>query len=448
MPRFHQRTHTVVSKLRHLLPVLVLAVSPALTAADGPTPLQRALTYLHLTQLRQSLDVPIGDFRLRDEPGNWPQYFHLQGVEAIRVRDVSPFMVAFIHHALATVTEEDRAELELRPLDVARARAMRMRAVAFLAGFESPAEKPDAGTFGFWPYDGYPDRPPPEVEGELMAIFLGPILGGERVPLNLPVYPNPLAIPSDADVTATTWVALLDDALLDAGPGSAGGFESFFTDWRDVGLVPRRLNPPWLPPASGAFLTWLAYRDDGELFPNDVDLVVNANVLFALGRHGRLDVAGVAETVALINEVVAAGIHRDHPDEITDYYPDNFVFHYAVTRAFGEGGVAGLAPAAAILADEIRDAALWNDDGTVYWDRGAPQLNTAFAILALLHAAGDDDLVDPAVDFLAAQQGPFGGFAAAPFFIARTDGGQVFEFFSRAFTTAIVLEAMARAARR
>jgi hypothetical protein len=434
-------------RLALLLPLLVLALSPALAAADELTPLQRALAYLNSTQLRQPLDIPIGDFRLRDEPGDWPQYFHLQGGGTFRVRDVSPFMVAFIHHALTTITEDDRTGLELRWLDVARARAMRRRAVDFLALFESPPDKPDAGTFGFWPYDQYPGLPRPEVEEALMALFVGPILGGERVPLNLPVYPDPLAIPSDADVTAATWVALLDDALLDGGAGSAGGLESFFADWRDVGAVPRRLNPPWLPPASGTFLTWLAYRDDGALFPNDVDLVVNANVLFALGRHDLLDLAGAAEAVALINDVVAAGVHRDHPDEITDYYPDNYAFHYAVTRAFG-AGVAGLAPSAAILADEIRDAALWRADGTVYWDRGAPQLNTAFAVLALLYAGRDDGLVDPAVDYLEAQQGPFGGFAAAPFFIARTDGGQVFEFYSAAFTTAMALEAMARAALR
>ncbi len=213
---------------------------------------------------------------------------------------------------------------------------MRKRAIEFLSRFESPAEAPDAGTFGFWPYDQHPGVPGPAVERALFAWLRGPILGGARVPLNLHVFPNPLAIPSDADVTATTYAALLDDATLDGGPGIEVPFHQFFLDWRDLGVVPRRRNPAWLAPASGAFLTWLTYRDPSlPTFPNDVDLVVNANVLFALGRNDRLDLAGAAEAVELINEATALGLHRDRIEKIAEYYPDNLVFHYAVSRDLG-----------------------------------------------------------------------------------------------------------------
>jgi hypothetical protein len=164
-------------------------------------------------------------------------------------------------------------------------------------------------------------------------------------------------------------------------------FERFLVDWRDLGVVPRRLNPPWLPPASGAFLTWLTYRHRPlPRFPNDVDLVVNANVLYALARYGRLGVPGADQAVALINLATALGLHRGRLEEITAYYPDNLAFGYAVSRAFFEGPVPALEPSVRILADDLEASVRFRPDGTAYWDKGEPHLNTAFAVLTLLNA--------------------------------------------------------------
>ncbi len=412
---------------------------------DPALPIRRALRFLFALQVQEPLSVVMDGDRVRDYPGDWPQFFHLRGSPAFRVRDVSPFMVAFVHHALTHVTEENRRALGLSRRDVRDAREMRRRAVDFLQRFESPAGATDAGTFGFWPYDAHPGAPKPPVERALVAWLQGPILGGERVPLNLRVFPTPLAIPTDADVTATTYAALLDHARLDGGRETDVPFHQFFVDWRDLGVVPRRLNPPWLPPSSGAFLTWLTYKDPGApLFPNDVDMVVNANVLFALGRYDRLDLPGVAEAVGLICQAAVSGLHRDRYEEITEYYPDNLVFHYAVSRAFHEGGVQELAPAVEVLADDLEASAIERSDGTAFWNRGAPHLNTAFAILTLLNAGRATPLVDRAAAYLAAEQRPSGGYHETPFFIGRADGGQVFEFSSAALTTALVLEALAR----
>jgi hypothetical protein len=167
-------------------------------------------------------------------------------------------------------------------------------------------------------------------------------------------------------------------------------------------------------------------------------------VLFALGRYGRLDVPGVAEAIGLINQAASLGLYRDRPEEIAEYYPDNLAFHYAVSRAFHEGGVSALAPAVEILADDLESTAIERSDGKVYWDHGAPQLNTAFAILTLLNAGRDTPLVARAVAYLIDVQNAWGGFDAAPFFIGRADGGQVFEFSSASFTTAMALEAFSR----
>ncbi len=433
---------------RGLALALVLAFArPAAAAGEAAAPMRRALAFLLARQVQEPLDILVDGERVRDYPGDWPQFFSLRGSPALRVRDASPFMVAFIHHSLTLVVEDNRQALGLSGRDVRDARDMRRRAVALLSRFESPAGAPDAGTFGFWPYDQHPGVPSPAVERALISWLRGPILGGARVPLNLTVFPTPLAIPSDADVTATTYAALLDDARLDGGGAGGVPFQQFFADWRDRGDVPRRLNPPWLPPASGAFLTWLTYREPGApVFPNDVDLVVNANVLFALGRYHRLDAPGVSEAIDLIRLVTALGLHRDRFEELTEYYPDNFVFHYAVSRAYYEGGVTSLAPAVEILADDLETSAIERADGTAYWDRGAPQLNTAFAILTLLNAGRESPLVDRASDYLALEQNRAGGYDAAPFFFGRADGGQVFEFSSSAFTTGMVLEALARSA--
>ena len=419
--------------------------TPAHFQGASRSPIERALDYLLAQQVAESFDTTLNGVRVIDREGNWPQYFHLKGNEAFRFRDVSPFTVSFIHHALSHVVSENRRALALGGRDLILARLMRQRAVTFLRSFESKPDGADAGTFGFWPYDTDPATPTPFVNALLTWWLKGPILAAiecrsifrstRALSPSLPMRMSP------RQSTLRSWTTRLPTEDLAATPQ----FERFFVDWRDVGVVPRRLNPFWLPTASGVFLTWLTYRDaPTPVFPNDVDLVVNANVLYSLGRYGRLDVPGAAEAVWFINRVVELGIHRDHFQEISEYYPDNFAFHYVVSRAFREGPVPALEPAVEILASDLEASALARPDGSVYWDRGAPQLNTAFAVLTLLNAGRSTPLLDRAIQYLMKEQGAFGGFASATFFFGRTDGGQVFEFTSPSFTTAMALEAFVR----
>ena len=100
-----------------------------------------------------------------------------------------------------------------------------------------------------------------------------------------------------------------------------------------------------------------------------------------------------------------------------------------------------LEPAVEILASDLEASALARPDGSAYWDRGAPQLNTAFAVLTLLNAGRSMPLIDRAIQYLMKEQGALGGFDSATFFFGRTDGGPVFEFTSPSFTTAMALEA-------
>ena len=405
------------------------------------TPIARALRYLDFTQVE--VDYPIGN--KRDYAGDWPQYFSFNRAGPY-VRDISPFSPAFIHHALSLVTEDNRGVLELTDAEIDAARNMRARAVQFMLRFKAQDEAPDAGTFGFWPLD---ERWQP---GDLLLATIldcrwhGPRFGGYRVPANFTLYPHAFAIHTDADVTALVYTALLDNHVLDDGPFVSVALEQLFADWRDLGQVPQRNNQPWIGEASGAFLTWLAYREDpSKPNPNDVDLLVNASVLYALGRYGRLETPGVSDAIALINEAIISEAHLSNPDRLSLYYPDNIALHYFVTRAYSEGGVTALAPAVDLLAHDLLATKQTDAAGRCFWDRGDPHLNTAFAILALLAAGQDPDVVRGAIDYLISEQDSItGAWEAGVFFLGRTDDGTEPVWLSPAFTTAMALEALCR----
>ena len=103
----------------------------------------------------------------------------------------------------------------------------------------------------------------------------------------------------------------------------------------------------------------------------------------------------------------------------------------------------GLRPAVRILADEIEADARSLPDGRVFWNRGDPHLNTALAMLTLLHAGRRPDLVEGAARYLVSEQRPrdgawdesyfFGSFT--PFYIP---------WYSRPATSAVCLEALCR----
>lgn len=426
-------------------PFILLAAAGCPRSAG---PIGRALQYLERTQISAMDEALLERTTNIDYAGNWPQQFYFRGAPKVRFREVSPFVVAFIHHSLTIVNEDTVGALGLNQADADAARRMRQNAVAFLKRFESDPTAPDAGTFGFWPYDPEPDAPESALQQVALGVLQGPLLEGNRVPANVRIYPHALGLPSDADVTATTYGALLDDAILDGGAGIASPVSHIFTDWRDTGIVPLRRIPPvaGLPANTGAFLTWLAYHNPPDLtIPNDVDLVVNANVLHTLARLGESGAPGFHETVTLINAAVAQGLHRTRFDELTDYYPDSYVFHYCVSRAYHEGPVPGLEPAVEILADDVEAEALHRLSGETRWDRGDPALNTAFAVLTLLNANRDTELIEQGIHYLLETQDPVsGGWDEAVFFVAHTDGGPEVHWVSSAVTTAFALEAIGR----
>ena len=67
-----------------LLALWVVFSAPAsLGAGTRWSPIERAIGFLFMHQVHQPLDVVVDGVRVVDFPGNWPQYFHLQGGEAL-----------------------------------------------------------------------------------------------------------------------------------------------------------------------------------------------------------------------------------------------------------------------------------------------------------------------------------------------------------------------------
>src|SRR3954466_7919859 len=96
-----------------LIALCVLVPAPGLEAGDPQSPIERAIAFLWANQVKLPVDVTVNGARIVDFPGDWPQYFALRGDASLRVRDVSPFVVAFIHQALTGVAESHRRTLRL-----------------------------------------------------------------------------------------------------------------------------------------------------------------------------------------------------------------------------------------------------------------------------------------------------------------------------------------------
>lgn len=172
---------------------------------------------------------------------------------------------------------------------------------------------------------------------------------------------------------------------------------------------------------------------------------MNANVLYVLARYDQLSTPGVEEAISFINTATQQRFHVTRPEEVSDYYPDNFAYHYCISRAYYEGPVPALQPAVEILADEIEQTVQISQDGTAFWDKGDTHLNTAFAVLTLLNAGRIVPLIEIAVDYLLSEQdSTYGNWDEGIFFVGRPEGGQVICFVSPALTTAVVLEALCR----
>ncbi len=164
-------------------------------------------------------------------------------------------------------------------------------------------------------------------------------------------------IPNDADDTGgEIAIQKIKTQLMGCYPedGFFQNPDNFFVDtialeqfkyYRDINRQGKIEDPRdyWKEKNSGAFFTWLKY-DTLPLFSrpelgeiplgyNNVDAVVNANVLLALGLMNRKDYPGYRDAARLLLKSIEK---RDWP-ACALYYPNRLIFPYTVSRAYRDG---------------------------------------------------------------------------------------------------------------
>jgi hypothetical protein len=413
---------------------------------------------------RESLQLAIGrlarrQFTAADEAvgrglaGAWPQTVTIHGPSfgVVRFREDSPFIPAFIHHSLTTITPGAAASLGLTPHAMDAVGSARLRALAMMRRYRMDSPHDCAGSFGYWM--------PGLRRSRALAPLLAPL---SRRIMTGPVYhgclmadytqwwmPAEFWLWPDTDDSAVIMAAWTSEHHLQPGAvAPPPAFSHHFSRHRDVTPTAGRF-PAWLAPRSGAFLTWIVPAATPVTAPlAEVDPFVNANILFALGISNNLGTPGVEQAIRLVNDATARGLH-EHPRHASLYYIDNFLPHYVITRAWREGNVSGLRPSVSRVVRHVEQCARRRPDGAVVWNHGHPQLDTALAILSLLDGGGAPDLVDGGIRSLIDMQNPHtGGWDAAPLFGGTTDNGARLIWQSPDGTTAFAAEALARYLRR
>jgi hypothetical protein len=302
--------------------------------------------------------------------GEWASFIHflpnklgVKGRSPVAVQDSNLFMTAFIAYPLflfdesALAPERQHINRMLRYamqniLSFKRADAYNFWAV--LPGFKSKA--PRTGPFNIL-----------VNHLELLArAYLNPkhaklfekLAKGQQTPPKywleacLDSKGNPTGadalfnIPNDADDTSTA-VAIqhfFHQRFPDSGVVPDHAALLRIPEFRDVDRPREDGRDGWKGKNSGAYLTWL--KDENEpvfsrpeigvipLGVNNVDVVVNSNVLFAMALTGSKNLPGYHDCVRLIRNAAAT---RSWP-EAGLYYPQNMIFPYSASRAYRDGG--------------------------------------------------------------------------------------------------------------
>ena len=163
-----------------------------------------------------------------------------------------------------------------------------------------------------------------------------------------------------------------------------------------------------------------------ECSPRDVDLVVNANVLFYLGeRH---------ETGPVIRGLIKT--IEDQAEEICDkYYGSRFAFYYFVSRNRA-ACVGAFETVRGTIVSRINSHA--KPDGTI----GDHILHTALAACALMDWQICSTVLDNAIDAILRARQPSGGWKRCPFYFSGPS--KKLAWGSEELTAGFCIEALAR----
>lgn len=304
-------------------------------------------------------------------------------------------------------------------------------------------------------------------------------------------------VPDDADCTAMAVAIQAIEARRSGSVRPDVAALDRLERFRDIERTKENGRDSWKGKDSGAFLTWL--RDENEpvfgkaeagvipLGVNDVDGVVNANVLLALGLTGRAGSPGGRAAA----RALAKAIERRVWKRANLYYSQQMMFPYTISRAYREGGVDGpeLRSALKSLLTQIlddRDALAArssdsSDDRRGAFPGGIDQsldLSTAMGVVTLLNIgrdlareAGEEARYDLALAegvafllsrrqpyavrnpetsgsaagaMLAADSRPASGFSWKPGLAGDVSYPDLCQCRSRAYTVAVTLEALCK----
>ena len=429
-----------------------------------------ALYYLYDCQ--QKADRTSGGLRLK---GEWPSYVRgsiLTDQQLTAIYDSNAFVPMFVIYPMFWL---DDAGLPQRPVRTMQNAVLDLLNKEYVAKAGSGWDPAVPGEINFWPtYEG----------------FHGPQQIAETIPLARLLAPV-FNIANDADDTAVYHITAQKMAQIpgmDADPikDLRPLFErSYAVDSGRVRADER--EKAWKPGETGAFLTWLSDENKpynkqpiSFMLANNVDCIVVANVLYALGLNQAKSGAGYEHSCALARQAVAEHLYP----KCAFYYPPQWLFPYVVSRAFRDGGNDCLndditttdgrkGPAMEILAKDIVAAqnkadGSWDDMGTferIPEDmnarnpafRGDPRsYSTALNVVTLLNVGathssdealqkGAEDAVRKGVTYLlgsslAAGEGRI--WQGGVFFSSSYQ--QIARWKSRPYTTAMAMEAFVK----
>lgn len=299
-------------------------------------------------------------------------------------------------------------------------------------------------------------------------------------------YDAAFNVPNDADDTSAVVATQKIHAQItgDTSVSPDMGALKVVTNYRDV---PKRTKDDprtkWKGETpTGAYLTWL--KDENvdtfgtpktgviPLGVNNVDCVVNANTLFALGVTGATDWAGFQQAAEVMLTVAKTKAWKE---KCGLYYPQRMMFPYVMSRAYRDGGVR--TPTTELAAEFIMRELLNEQEASGAFSGGVDKtehVSTALAAVTLMNIGSEkaermgrgadfDAALEKAVAFLIRERKDYslrnmdtfnrkGQQVSGKRLGYRWDSGLFFsasfwdfaQWRSEAYTVAIVTEALAK----
>ena len=462
---------------------------------------------------RENIGLPAPkNLTARNRSGEWASYIHFmpnklgfKGRSPAAVQDSSLFMTAFIAYPLFLFDESALAPEQQHINSMLRYAMQNVQSFKRDDAYNFWAVLP--GHSGKAPRTGPFNIPVAQLEF-LAKAYLNPkfaklfarLAKGQQTPPKywlescLDLKNNPTGadalfnIPNDADDTSTA-VSIqhfFHQRFPDSGIVPDHAALVRVSEYRDLNRAREDGRDGWKGKDSGAYMTWL--KDESQpvfdrpeigiipLGVNNVDVVVNTNVLFAMALTGSKDLPGYHDCVRLIRRAAES---KAWP-EAGLYYPQNMIFPYSASRAYRDGSAREPEVKAAmqfILRDLLKAQVEWGKKNPTRrgafpgGDDRSDHLSTGLAVISLINIGRSnaaemglereyDTALRSGIDYLLAQclwkkprnpetKGKFktpdgkcatwmsGLFFAASFW-------DLAHWRSQAFTVAIVLEALTK----